>query len=629
MPKVTAYHVVKVTMKLIGLNIHEMDENLLKVLHPGWYPFGEYERPLKRFDVRQYRRKNFVNVYNIRKYLPIISVSCIVGMNGAGKSTVISILYAIINNFAYKILEGRADSHLAYINGIEVDFYFECDGKVCMLSCNHGEVSYYKEDTQGILKLMAHDGIKLKETLKSFFYTIGINYSIYSQDEVFSSDKVSMKQVGVNTGLYHKNDGYLSPITLVPSRKNGIIDFVNESCLAQQRIIVLSLLSAANKKQFPQGYKPTTLIYSLDEKYIDSKKKYLYELVKKDLQKSQVDRLLDIFQLQWKQFVANKSYVAISNIMLDYSLFYLAYKSIKLCYLYEEYKRLMRLDKERKDTGVAVQALAYGVIQYIQEHKDHLTLKIHQCLKFMQTHSWDIHGEIDVDSLLSNHPNADYEHIVSLLPPPFYDIDIRYIKQKSWKKETEGWGKKQRMMTLSTMSSGEKQILYMVSYVLYHLVNIQSVDENNYRIPYHHVNVVFDEAELYLHPEYQRRFISMLIESLSWTKIDKRKIRSINFLIATHSPFILSDVLRENTLYLKEGEVVKVSNQTFGANYYSMLNGSFFFQRTAIGEIAARKYKRLIQQKNETGDAPLKEELELVGDDFVKAYLNYKDNTHV
>ena len=34
--------------------------------------------------------------------------------------------------------------------------------------------------------------------------------------------------------------------------------------------------------------------------------------------------------------------------------------------------------------------------------------------------------------------------------------------------------------------------------------------------------------------------------------IDRRKIRSINIILATHSPFVLSDVLSQRSLYLEE-----------------------------------------------------------------------------
>lgn len=119
----------------------------------------------------------------------------------------------------------------------------------------------------------------------------------------------------------------------------------------------------------------------------------------------------------------------------------------------------------------------------------------------------------------------------------------------------------------------------------------------------------------------------MLLECLNAAGIDRRKIRSVNILIATHSPFILSDVLTENTLYLSKGNPVKVDKQTFGANYYDMLRSSFFFTNSPIGDVAAKAMKRWIQSAQRNGKAPSDEIMRMVGDSFIANYLlNIEEN---
>lgn len=105
------------------------------------------------------------------------------------------------------------------------------------------------------------------------------------------------------------------------------------------------------------------------------------------------------------------------------------------------------------------------------------------------------------------------------------------------------------------MSSGEKQILQSASYILYHIKNIESIREDSYRKAYHHINLVLDEAELYFHPEMQRTMIANIIKMLSWCHINNTKIRSVNIIIVTHSPFVLSDVPKNRILYLKDGKL--------------------------------------------------------------------------
>lgn len=240
--------------------------------------------------------------------------------------------------------------------------------------------------------------------------------------------------------------------------------------------------------------------------------------------------------------------------------------------------------------------------------------------------------------------------MIKILPPPFYALDVTFIKKSRVRKEwvdhwddNKGWNNdkpwggmgsmeevsawsddKGTTFKLSSMSSGEKQVLVALSYVLYHIKNIQSVDEANYRVPYHHINIIFDEVELYFHPDYQRRFLAMLIESLSWTNIDRRKIRSVHILMATHSPFVLTDVLTERTLYLREGKREIVTAQTFGANYYDLLDNSFFFERSAIGEISSKATRRWIKNTEHTGELPSEEVMNMIGDTFVKRYLETK-----
>ena len=240
--------------------------------------------------------------------------------------------------------------------------------------------------------------------------------------------------------------------------------------------------------------------------------------------------------------------------------------------------------------------------------KNHITLKIHQCLRFIEEGYWKNRGKSAVD--------------------PLIDLTFRKVWQSRRWRGSDKWDgeslwndEKGNEFRLTTMSSGERQMLTDISYVLYHIKNIQSIDETNHRIPYHHVCVIFDEVELYFHPEYQRRFLSMLIESLTWTKIDKRKIRSIHFLVATHSPFVLTDILTERTLYLKNGKRQKVNSQTFGGNFYELLDNSFFFDKTAVGGISARAIRRLVHSAKASGRQPTQEELQMIGDPFVRRHL--------
>ena len=143
------------------------------------------------------------------------------------------------------------------------------------------------------------------------------------------------------------------------------------------------------------------------------------------------------------------------------------------------------------------------------------------------------------------------------------------------------------------MSSGEQQMLYSLSYVVYHMKNAASNQNIQSGIPYRNINLLFDEAELYYHPEYQRQFIDKLLGILKRSHLEN-EIDSINITIVTHSPFILSDIPNSNILALKEGKRESFKTNTLGANIYDLLNNQFFMD-SAIGSHVEEIIKEIIK----------------------------------
>lgn len=174
------------------------------------------------------------------------------------------------------------------------------------------------------------------------------------------------------------------------------------------------------------------------------------------------------------------------------------------------------------------------------------------------------------------------DQIISALPPSFYKYEIRF----------------QNDITLAKMSSGERQFLLSMSTVLYHIKNLISVPNDDAdRIKYKNFNIILDEIELCFHPEYQREFICKLIGCLTGMCENHRDDYSFNIIIATHSPFILSDIPNCNILYLEEGK--QRSNEefaeTFSANINDILKQSFFLNNGFIGEYAQQRITSLLE----------------------------------
>ncbi|GAB5473849.1 MAG: hypothetical protein Mars2KO_19480 [Maribacter sp.] len=149
-------------------------------------------------------------------------------------------------------------------------------------------------------------------------------------------------------------------------------------------------------------------------------------------------------------------------------------------------------------------------------------------------------------------------------------------------------------------SSGEQKKLNF--YSRFHWAHKEIIkDENDkYGIKGERVIILIDEGEVSLHPEWQRTFFKNSIDFLS--KLFKEK--ELQLIFITHSPFVLSDIPKENVIFLdkdKDGNALKKKvemEKTFGANIYSLLSDSFFMENGTIGEFAKKKIELAVEVLN-------------------------------
>lgn len=105
------------------------------------------------------------------------------------------------------------------------------------------------------------------------------------------------------------------------------------------------------------------------------------------------------------------------------------------------------------------------------------------------------------------------------------------------------------------------------------------------------VMLFLDEADLTLHPEWQRRLIHVLTAALPLI-YPKSCAKDMQLILSTHSPLLLGDIPRENICYLGGGRSVgvdAVSEETFGQNIHTLLKDSFFLDNGTVGEFASSK----------------------------------------
>ncbi len=172
------------------------------------------------------------------------------------------------------------------------------------------------------------------------------------------------------------------------------------------------------------------------------------------------------------------------------------------------------------------------------------------------------------------------------------------------------------------LSSGQKALLSVfadISEVLDGENCSQKDSEEN-------VILLLDEPDVFFHPEWQRLFIYFL------TEFFKRKFPEKNFhtIITTHSPFLLSDIPKENCVFLDleitgEGEkqehktIVKPKEKishTLAQNIYYLLADGFFMEK-GIGEYVRLKLSETLKENNKDYGF-YKELISRIGDEIYK-----------
>lgn len=616
-----------------------MDRLVAKNLRADWYPFGNYKKPVSDGYVEltesdERRRKELNNkLYHLGgDNTPEINVCCIAGKNGSGKSSLLDLMFRILNNLSFKLLIERDVTAIEWANGVNADLHFETDGTPGFIRNKGSDLQlYWGYDENNRIKLVDFDNADFHEVLHHLFYTICINYSIYSfhvKDYSPSMMEISKMPKGIDgkwlEQMFHKNDGYLMPVVLAPFRdKEGNIDMGRERKLAMQRLTTLIMLFHLNGKQFIEGYYPNELCWLYDKTYLANAIKNLNENWLGSLKQIRLEHMLGDFYQRWEAYFErhNMPICQIGYDMRKVVLRYLAYKSLKICTIYSDYAKIY--NSRTPKPSIRIDA----IIDKIVSELDHITVKIHQCLHYANEKMYSpTFSHQDVTELFGSNMGEvkSYDEMMRQLPPSFFTIDLDMRKKKDRPERRTAFGLGERF-SLGTMSSGERQFLNSISYALYHIKNIEGVRDGFNRVHYNHINLVLDEAELYYHPEYQRNYVKMLLETLSWCNFSQDKIKSINVIIVTHSPFILSDIVNDNVLYLEDGAVKKQEKETFGANYYDLLYNSFFFEKNAIGEVAAEVISELINHPEEMTEA-LKD---ILGDPIIRGYLINKKNKYV
>ena len=726
--------------KLIGVRpLKGCRQSILKCLKEGqmYYLCNDYIVADDKVLSRDYTRPLPLDFFSLEKNPRLqVNISAIVGMNGYGKSSLVELIMRLINNLAIHInLMGEPNS-LLRVEGVKAELFYECEDVIYRIKEEDGEdftclQKYAVRDSNNSGGWKTVKSVEYnRNVLKSLFYTVVSNYSQYSyntndfrEDWSDESNLIQGDERCWLHYLFHKNDGYIAPMTIYPFREEGNIDVNLEKELTIQRLIALyiqepnpqneehsfrrigekdanilvltdvgeSFLQTRTILQSFMEYKDIPsflrvsrfvevmmrmkahisedLLQALDRSlsnmeeeldpltgsnnrnyrafldqnlaWIDSHKDVIsndnnlgflfrrlsalsVRLVREEnserafkyssliekyrkyemLTASQLARLRLIF-IVMKEWgaplgIVCKNYDELSDVNRCWH--YIIYKTINIISTYPQYRHSVDFWGGVWDDMQLLhqEARIRSLISRIREDKSHITLKLRQCWNYIANRGMEgtnVYESLDRKDLHKKvGPHYDSSLVVSfddvkdhfqkkpfpldLLPPPIYKAEILYQRNDQ-----------EKCIPFCSLSSGEKQLLNSFGALLYHLRNIDS--GNNYE----NVNVFLEEIELYFHPESQQKMVRMLVEKLH--SISFARIKRVNIVFVTHSPFILSDIPLCNVLFLKDGRPsMAMQEDTFGANIHGLLRNGFFLPSLPIGEFAFEKINTLFEIMN-------------------------------
>ena len=621
---------------------------------------------------------------DINLYGNNINICALVGKNGSGKSSLLDMLYRIINNFGYLLFRGAvmpgAEDPI-FLKGIYASIRFKYGDKKLELKCEDKCMYLYSNTTELIWSdeyngeniidvetenykgnsdtWIDSDKENIINVAKNFFFTIVTNYSIQSLNyEDYEEEGPWIQK------LFHKNDGYSLPIVLNPYRHEYGINTEIEAELTNYRLSAI-FLNSTEEKPFLDGYNLNRLEYHFAPfKYyriiyaayrlraINEQREDIFLDLKDDYDIIDFinDRFLEAYEK--KGSCTNLILEGLHGLSLNLSqnsqasymaaCVYIVYKvlsSTKYPDYAQYYKSLHRFEH-----CISCEVVNEGMEKYIEkliDDESHIANKLHQTVQFINNYDKiqerygvnlnDPDFSFDFRNYLNSGKSLDnISDIIKELPPPIYKVEI--FLNRSGKKND----KRSQMdeVPFSKLSSGEKQFAYMMSTYIYHLINLGSIhtatqtnSNGSNRVAYSMINMIFDEMELCFHPEYQRTFVNNLVSYIKRAGLNKTF--SFNIILTTHSPFILSDIPVCNILALKDGEPdEKFKNEkTLAANIYDILNNGFFMD-DFIGEYSSIFIDEIIKKLNDSNDdisakeqEILLKKISLIGDNLVRIKL--------
>ncbi|WP_312509653.1 hypothetical protein [Chryseobacterium culicis] len=538
-----------------------------------------------------------------------INISAIVGKNGSGKSSVselliISLFYVAnkiglvnVEDFIYLTKKSKNESSKQYeyrkekyyeelsryfkeIKQIEeelnTEIYYEINEEVFQLKIDNDTSKITIKNTSS-----NSDEIEIlnKRDIPVFFYSMIINYSSYA----FNTNDIGIWL----KGIFHKNDGYQMPIVINPYRIEGNYDINKETYLTRSRLLA-NILSIKGYSNINPKSRIKEIALKIDSEKVDNLNKLS---IIKNIDTYRRNLIIPLFNMFFGKEIRyilnheNPNIFKLTEIYLINKLLIIPEKY----YLFEDFKDFINSHRKTSE-----------YLLHIYKDRSHITTKVRQAINFLRDNFYFMDSDILTEKKIDSNDisikisklteEKFFTEAIDYLPPSFLISRIIFDDDSDF----------------NQLSSGEKQKIYSLNSVVYHIKNLDSVhknyDVNNDKniLKYENINVLLDEIELYYHPDFQKATINDLLSLIKDANF--QNVFNINLIFLSHSPFILSDIPKQNVLFLENGKPITQSRleqmNTFSANISDLISNSFFINDGMIGDYAKFKINETITWLN-------------------------------
>ena len=531
------------------------------------------------FEYKENRIKKLIIKKNINK-IPkhfygsnIDSINIIIGKNGTGKSSILEMmsLFDRVNGIYKSYVEYPREFLIIYKTNNEKEFVLE---------------GYHENDDDKYFEF-------LKMPKDSIIFLV--NYYTFKMTENYEF-------IGINSPKNLKDTGILR------------IKYGEEKINFFEKKYSYEEAEEGNYKintGVSEGNKATIYEYFINKKNIQSE---LYQAANIVIEIPELDFYIDKVKKSFKIMKEIKLFNMLKEdkikdvIIKNYSNYLFSYKIWKIIenksFQVDEILDIIKTEKIKlkkiKNTEQILEKLLEEIKEY--ENVKDLSNKIHEILLLLNdVQVSELNFKRKTNVLKKYEIKGTDSRIKKFLEKYDEIVNYPWTNKRLYLSEFE----KILNITEEGMSDGERVRVNIFSTIHRFLGENGELKNKKY------VTLLFDEVEMFLHPEWSRTFLDdLLLELKDYSE------KQFKIIFASHSPFLLSDICSEGVIYLekkaRETVVKEVEIKNFGANIIDLFKNTMFLKST-FGEFATKKIKEVVKKI----------------DDKTKSYFEIKNNPEI